>query len=66
MDKILSVSKCVPVVDSLEHASRCVGSMIMGNLPAECELASQKDSCTMELEFNKCVNFVVRCPIQQC
>jgi len=38
----------------------------MGNLPADCELASQKDCCAMELKFKKCVNFVVRCLIQQC
>lgn len=53
MDEIWSVSKCIPVVDSLEHASKPSGSIIMGNLPAECELASQKDSCDMELEFLK-------------
>jgi len=42
------------------------GSITIGNLPADCELASQKDSCAVELEFKKCVNFVVRCPTQQC
>jgi len=57
MDKILSVSKCVPVVDSLEHASKPSGSIIMGNLPDKCELASQKDSHAMELEFKKMCYF---------
>jgi hypothetical protein len=51
----LSVSKFVPVVDCLKHASKPSGCKIMRNLPAECELASQKNSCAMELEFKKCV-----------